>query len=198
MRRLHEFVQDPKYFESSDGPREKETIIAHMQDQRTKGLRIRDFDFYDYILCFDLRTSQSLAYLRDAVSRSGETNGSQAPGRAKIHCLPDCGYSPLPQWPYTGIRRAVRRFCAEELRWERPRRGFVIGREGWRTVQFFVTSQNAEEIMKNREKLERETRCSIFVGRIGRRTRLVSVVGSADTEQWKVGRDVVKNIHQGE
>lgn len=168
------FTARSSYFATNDEPNEKGEIIARVREHKARGVHARDFFDYQYILCFDDEGYNSLLKLQAFAK-------TQSPDRTS--CVSQIIQLKVPKNDDLNVvlekmRREVKQFLKNELRWSRPKKGADITDGPSRTRQFSVPTVQATVAWRKRATVRTKSGCEIKVANGHRRKEsLVSIIG---------------------
>ncbi|RDL39898.1 uncharacterized protein BP5553_04238 [Venustampulla echinocandica] len=154
-------VAGPEYYFWSKNPDEKDTILERMRHHKSCGLEQRHFQQFDYILCFDEGSQKWLEKMKAIAVKNTKTAKGKPPPKviSNIHYLKgseEFGAASKKTLHEVSekIKVATKAFLTSEFGWERSHLGIAQGQ--WRTLQFIVSKEVSEKIVKIDKELKSE------------------------------------------
>ena len=150
---------DESHFQTKDWPDEKGTIVKRIKEHKSQGLSQTHFERYEHIICFEKKTFDLLQKMKNTL----ETGPKKLKVVSKIHLLQKC------TWPNDDtldkedllkmagrLKVAIKEYLKVHFKWERPAIGIASGE--WRTIQFLVDEEVANQMKKDKGALTNKIR----------------------------------------
>lgn len=166
--------------------KETDDIFERMKTQTTHGINRYSFNHYQYILCFDKKSFETV----HALEQIAEENGwkQDKPDEAQIMLIETSSKDSIDATTDEALERitgavamGIKAFLKKELGWQPPEHGMLKG--GWRTRQILIEKEKLNEGIGKKGKNMRELRkngCEVKVIVCRDNMRLISVTATEE------------------